>query len=337
MTTKHYYESREQWLELRNALNKEGKFGGSDMGAITGLSHWKSPYAIWAELTGRIEVNEDSFSPQAKERMRQGRDLEAYVADRFCEITGKRVHQINAIITSDQHPYLFATIDRKINNEDAGLECKRMSDQRASNLTNDSMPPEYYAQCVHYLAATELTTWYLCIMSNDAIRIYTITRDKGLQNPEWSCSVHYVPDEEITALDEAAAWMHNLIESDTPPSVDGSDSTADTIAEQYPGDDTVACNLDATPIEEILQERAVLKAQADEIKSKLAECENNIKVFLGQAEGAFTATYKVTWKPTTRKTLDADAIAAHFQGNIPSNFYKESTTRTLRITTTKTK
>lgn len=335
MTTKTYYSDRDEWLQLRRTLNKQGCFGGSDMGSITGISPWKSPYAFWAEATDKVAVDENTFTPQARERMRQGRDLEEYVAQRFCEIAGKKCHQVNAIIQSDRHPRLFATIDRKISGESAGLECKRMSDLRANTLTVDEMPSEYYAQCVHYLACTELTTWYLCIMSSDSIHIYAISRDKGLPKPEWCKSITYVTDEEFEALDKAAEWMASLIETDTPPPVDGSNSTSEAIATQFGAEDTIPFLLDATPIEEVLQERANLKAQADEIKAKLAECENNIKVFLGQAEGALTATYKVTWKPQTRKSLDADAIAQHFDGRIPEEFYKETTSRTLRITTNK--
>ena len=60
---------REQWLEAR----RKG-IGGSDAAAILGMSHYSTPYSVFAEKMGALPEKEDS------EAMRQGRDLEAYVA-----------------------------------------------------------------------------------------------------------------------------------------------------------------------------------------------------------------------------------------------------------------
>ena len=66
--------TRQDWLaERRHSL------GGSDMGAVLGLSRWRSPYTVWADKMGLLPDQEDS------EAMRIGRDLEPYVLQRFCE------------------------------------------------------------------------------------------------------------------------------------------------------------------------------------------------------------------------------------------------------------
>lgn len=71
--------SREDWLkERRKAI------GGSDAAAIIGLNAYATPYTVWADKTGRLPEKPDN------EAMRQGRDLEQYVVDRFTELTGKR-------------------------------------------------------------------------------------------------------------------------------------------------------------------------------------------------------------------------------------------------------
>lgn len=46
--------------------------------------------------------------------MRQGRDLEDYVAQRFTESTGLKVRRANAIYQSKEHPLLLADFDRLI-------------------------------------------------------------------------------------------------------------------------------------------------------------------------------------------------------------------------------
>ena len=65
---------REKWLEER----RKG-IGGSDAAALVGMNSYSTPYTVWADKTGRLPEKEDS------EAMRQGRDLEQYVAERFME------------------------------------------------------------------------------------------------------------------------------------------------------------------------------------------------------------------------------------------------------------
>lgn len=73
--------SKEDWAKLRSTT-----IGGSDAAAILGLNPYKSPYALWAEKTGKV-IPEDISQ---KEAVRLGTDLEEYVAKRFTEATGKR-------------------------------------------------------------------------------------------------------------------------------------------------------------------------------------------------------------------------------------------------------
>ena len=46
------------------------------------------------------------------EAMRQGHDLEDYVARRFMEETGKKVRRANVIYKSTENPFMFANVDR---------------------------------------------------------------------------------------------------------------------------------------------------------------------------------------------------------------------------------
>ena len=59
--------------------------GGSDIAAIMGQSRWKTPYRLWAEKTGKIEVPDLSTN----ESVEMGTRLEQFVADLFSEKTGK--------------------------------------------------------------------------------------------------------------------------------------------------------------------------------------------------------------------------------------------------------
>lgn len=307
-------------------LRDKGMFGGSDIAAITGLSPYKSPFAFWAEATGKIPPPE--FGKKAQERMRQGQDLEAYVASRFEEATGKRVHCVNAILTSEEHPRLFASIDRKVSGEKAGLECKRVGDFRADKIKG-GVPAEFYAQCAHYMAVTGYERWYLAILSPDSLAIHVLSRKAIETKPEWADSVVLVDDGDIKAIDEAAEWMAGLIESDTPPPADGADSTSAAIGEMFPGGGE-ACDL--SPVRDALEERARLLKDKAAIEAELAAAENKIKAFMGNAETAATEGWRVSWKPQVRQTIDKEAVSRLLGGTIPLEAFKASTTRTLRIT-----
>lgn len=69
----------------------------------------------------------DTIEDIDNEAMRQGRDLEDYVAQRFSEETGLKVRRANAIYQSEEHPLLLADFDRLIVGQKAGLECKTVS------------------------------------------------------------------------------------------------------------------------------------------------------------------------------------------------------------------
>ena len=89
--------THEEWLAERRK-----SIGGSDAAAIVGMNHYVTPYALWADKTGRLPDQPDN------EAMRQGRDLEQYVADRFTEATGKRVRRHTAMFHNPECLYALA-------------------------------------------------------------------------------------------------------------------------------------------------------------------------------------------------------------------------------------
>lgn len=114
--------THEEWLNVR----RQG-IGGSEAGAILGLSPFSSAFSVYAEKIGVKKADE------ANEAMRIGTDLEPYVAQRFMEATGKRVVNCNYVLTNPNYKFMLADVDRLVVGENAGLECKTTS---AFNKTN---------------------------------------------------------------------------------------------------------------------------------------------------------------------------------------------------------
>ena len=220
--------SREDWLaERRNSL------GGSDMGAVLGLNRWSSPYSVWAEKTGRLPPKEDS------EAMRQGRDLEEYVASRFTEKSGKQVQRMNYLLRNDDAPYLHANIDRRILGERSGLECKTASALNLKTYAGGEFPDSYYVQCVTYLTVTGWERWYLAVLIlGKGFQVYQITTVEDDAVPEWCESSVYVSQAEMDALKSGAKrfWEEYVLPDQAPP-VDGTEATGDAIEAIYSEDD----------------------------------------------------------------------------------------------------
>lgn len=295
--------SREEWVEARRST-----IGGSDAAAIANMSPWSSPYSVWANKLGMTPDAEDN------EAMRQGRDLEDYVAKRFCEVTGKRVRRENNILIDPEFPVAHANVDRLVIGEDAGLECKTTSTLNLKKFANGEFPENYYVQCVHYMMVTGAKRWYLAVLVfGRGFYWYTIERD----------------EEEITALRNIEAEFSEYLRTHEPPPADGKDATTDALGEVFPEDD--GSEVDVSMYEAEIETILALKDRKKEIDKLLKEKENVIKEYMGAASVGLTDGHKVTWKAISRSTFDTAAFAEDHPEIDLSEYYKTTTARTFKI------
>lgn len=318
--------SLEGWLsERRNSL------GGSDIGAVLGLNQYKSPYAVWAEKTGRIPQQEDN------EAMRQGRDLEQYVAERFTERSGKSVKRYNYLLRSDAAPYLHANIDRRIVGEKSGLECKTSSSLNLRAYSSGEFPESYYAQCVAYLAVTGWERWYLAaLVLNKAFYIYQITTIQNDTIPDWCESSVYVSLEEINALKRCAIdFWESYVIPDIPPPADGTAATGDAIQSIYSDDSGGSVELFER--DDLLKDYFFLAAERQGIQKRMDKIKQTIQGDMGNASEAFSTSASVTWKAQDRKTFDGNAFKKHHPDIPLEPFYRHTRYRVFKITQTKEK
>lgn len=298
--------SKEEWTALRSTT-----IGGSDAAAILGLNPYKSPYALWAEKTGKV-IPEDISK---KEAVRLGTDLEEYVAKRFTEATGKKVRRENYTVFRDDMPYAHANYDRVVIGERAGLEIKTTNALNLKKFKNGEYPANYYVQCCHYLLVSGLDRWYLAVLVLGVeFKVFTIERDEA----------------EIAALKEAEENFWYQVQNDLPPEIDGMDSTIDALNETFPISDPEAdavdltsCAVDLTILDECSQQIKAL-----EEKKKAAQ--GRIKGTLGEAEMGFYSTYSVSWKSQKQQTFDRKKWEKD-HGEIPEEYLKTSESRTFRF------
>lgn len=272
------------WEKLRNI-----GIGGSDAAIIAGLNRWKSPYQLWLEKTGQVEPEDISDN----EYVYWGTVLEQLVADRFCELTGKKVRKCG-MMQSLTHEFMLANVDRLVVGENAGLECKTANGFKAKEWESDNVPDSYYLQCQHYMAVTGCEKWYIaCLIGGNHFVWKEIPRN----------------EEDITALIEAenAFWEDN-VKVGLMPDVDGSKSCSQALAERFPGGVTDSITL-PKEADELLAEIDELNEAADRIKDQIESKKNSVKLMLGDHEIAYAGERKVTWKTQAgRTTIDSKKL-----------------------------
>ena len=202
--------AREEWLTARKA-----GLGGSDIGAILGLSKFKTPFDVWMEKTGRIAGQEETL------QMRFGSYAEDFVAHEYSAKTG---HAVQRFTTMLHHPVapILGNVDRLVIPEgqkraahqreirtDRGLECKTASafatfnDSEWGSEGTDQVPASYLVQCATYMALTGCHFWDLAVLfGNQEVRIYNLKRDMDLE------------EEVIARADE---WWKKHVVADVAP------------------------------------------------------------------------------------------------------------------------
>lgn len=293
----------EEWL-----AHRQNSIGGSDASAIIGLNPYSSPYTVWADKLGKIPPKEDN------EAMRLGRDLEDYVAKRWTEVTGKKVRRENNIITNPDYPYAHANVDRVVVGEDAGLECKTTSVLNLKRFKDGDYPPTYYVQCVHYMMVTGAKRWYLAVLIlGKEFKKFTIERD----------------EEEIKALAKSEEDFWELVKKQTPPMADGTDSTTETISTIYAESTDNSVSLFA--YESSLKQYLEIGKQIKELENLQKQIANGIKTFMGNSDKGESNSYKVSWASASRSTFDHKKFAEDHRNMDLSEYYKQSSYRTFKV------
>ena len=281
--------SRAEWLEARR-----NGIGGSDAGAILGVNPYRGAYSVWADKLGLLPETEDN------EAMRQGRDLEDYVARRWAERTGKAVRRENMMLRSTEHAFMLADIDRRVIGERAGLECKTSKDIRLGRYKNGEFPIEYYAQCLHYLAVTGWDRWYLAVLVYGTdLLTFTIERT-GVAD-----------DIEALIQAEERFWRNNVVPR-ISPMPDGLESTTRAVSWVHPlADDESA--MDATPeADRMLCELIEVKSKIKAFEQRKDELSNRIKEIMGEHEYLNGTLGQAAWRNQTKSSLSKTKIKAFY-------------------------
>lgn len=275
--------THEEWLRYR----KLG-LGGSDAGAVCGLNPYRTAMEVYLDKTSESVEDIDN------EAMRQGREFEGYVAGRFTEATGKKVRRANFMYCDEGHPYMIADVDRMVVGENAGLECKTASPYMEDKWKDGKIPLSYQIQCCHYMSVCNADAWYIAVLIyGREFKYYRLERDE-----EMIADLRRI---------EKDFWENNVLKKQLPEP-DGSELCDSVIAEYFRK--SKAQSVPLAGFDERLGRRQELAGEIARLEAEKRKIEQELKMYLGEAEFAESSSYQVSWKAVSSSRLDGNRLKA---------------------------
>ena len=245
-----YDAPRDQWRETR----RRG-LGGSDAAAVLGMSKFNSPFALWAEKTGKAEPPDLDND----ERIMWGNLLEPVVRAEVCRRLGLTV-ELPGTLQSIEHEHMLFNPDG-ILSDGSLLEIKTTSAYLAGEWDSDEgiAPDMAELQVAHGFAVTGAEgAWIAGLIGGQKLEMVYVSRDDALVR---------------TVIDAERAFWDTYIVPDVAPPIDGSDATAEAIAARWPRQpdveliaDNPAAVIEAVGVYQAAQ-AAVKAAEADKAEA----------------------------------------------------------------------
>lgn len=272
---------REDWLRYRKPY-----IGGSEAAASIGLSPYESQYALWVDKTT------DSVSDEDNDYMKWGRRLEEAIGLGIAEDLNIPVVRYPYMMASKRWPWASVNVDFIAPSHDpvpSVVEVKNVSGHMAREWEDGSVPPVYGLQGQHACAVLGLpgVHFFPLIGGHEGRPIYIERNDALIEN-----------------LMEGERKFWELVQSDTPPAIDGSDSTNRALKGMFfdPEADSSTDlseqqTFDGLRVPDLLERRATAKAVIKEQTELTKEIENQLFAWIGNHEIAYVdGIVTFTWK-----------------------------------------
>lgn len=289
-------DDEEGWLRARTR-----GIGGSDVGAICGVSPFTSARQIYLNKTGQYP---DSLQPNdaAKDRMHFGHMLEPIVADEYSQRSGNKVITVNATLVHKDYPWALANVDRLIVDDEGKpvgvLECKTTSEYMNEEWESGEILMSYVYQLNWYLWILGLERGvFACLVGGNKFYYYDVFRnDELLEN---------------TIIPAAKSfWFDNVLALKEPEMQATDTDFANSIY------NTVVKNSEITLPDDETNELArtvfECKAKIKELEKIMSEAQNRIKDRLQDNEIGYTKDFTIKWSPRSQMRVDTDKLKSDF-------------------------
>jgi putative phage-type endonuclease len=271
--------------------------GGSDIGAILGLSKFRSALAVWMEKTGKEVKALDSLP------LRFGSFAEEFVASEYTRHTGVDLIHDESIYLHSQHSFMSAHIDRFVHGDGLSNPATRLLECKTANSFargewgepgTDQVPMSYLCQCIWYMAITGIEQCDLAVLfGNSDFRIYEITRDLEL---------------EALVIERALHFWNEYVLKDTPPPARTEDDYQALFKKSDPSK-TIEAN---SKTAELIRQLQSLNTQSGDVDEQITQIKQHIMSEMKEAEVlSYQGNVIATWKaPKPSFRLDSKRLEA---------------------------
>jgi len=278
----------------------------TDITAIAGLSPYQSPYGLWHEKTSPDAVREDN------DRLRLGRELEPYIAQRWAEEYHiPPAHQAgahSALYRSDERSWQLATPDRVF--YDDPLELKSWADA-GRHAWDDGLPPIVRAQVLWQMDTLGTGAGHVGVLflPSGEFRSYQVQHEpwaSGTGVPMPSCPFVqgscYACKDQVFLREAGLEFYRRMTGELGPPGLDGSAATLAALKSRFPAQEGPAADIEPGVWNELAEARKARK----EIGMALAYYEAVIREQAGTA-----SRYKVNGQVAGWRVIADTEVKAH--------------------------
>ncbi len=285
--------TREKWKKLR----KTG-IGGSDAGAVMGLSKYSSPLSLCMEKTGRLQDDDEGNDFTEFGNILENPIRHEVFPHYYQKETGRRPVVISPkyMWRSVDHSWQLANVDGWIIDEGrlCGLEIKTGSSYVLKDWggkDGDEVPDSYYCQVQHYMATLGIDMWVVFgVIGNNPV-------------------LRFVPrnDVFITGMIEAERHIWDAVSTNDPlqfPAPMGLDADMDALmalSDPQSGD-----MVDI--VDDLLKQYDNARKDEKAAKEEKEYYKQQIIKQMGNAKYATDGRYKATFTKSNVSRLDTKAI-----------------------------
>ena len=287
------------WLAARTR-----GIGGSDVGAICGVSPFSSARQVYMSKTGQYA---EALIPNeaARERMHFGHVLEPVVADEYMRRVGTKegfeLVSLNATVYHKDYKWALANIDRLIVKDGkihGILECKTTGEYNDEEWESGEILLSYMYQLNWYLWILDLKFGaFACLVGGNKFYEYTIYRnDELLQD---------------VIIPAAESFWNNNVRALVEPELQSTDTDfansefSDVVKNsEVVFDDDVTNDLANTVFE--------CKLKIKELDATMEEAKNRLKDRLRNTEIGYTKDFVIKWSPRSQSRVNYTKLKTEF-------------------------
>lgn len=241
--------------------------GGSDIGAIIGVSRFKTALDVWREKIGEAPPSVDT--PDTL----RGTKLEDIAAAEFAEKMGVRLRRVNTAIRHTKHEFLLGHVDRRYVGIRTLVELKCPRLGAFYKIKREGLDQDRISQMQWYLGLDGTNTGYWGLFCADAWEILCppVNLDIELYNSMVERAVHF--------------W-HEHVLTKKPPTDKQSAELALEIAQVAPENTVRRDDPEFGDAMRLFREAKALSAEAETIE---AQAKERVRDLIGSKPGLYLA------------------------------------------------